>query len=569
MRIVGMNQGGHNSSICVLNDGVIEFAVPEERLNREKLTGKFPRRSIDYWRSKFGGPVDAWVMSWQPMYNAESRPGGQMARRWRPEYLYQVPTQIEAALGLSGSTMVKQEVWYENDRLLTYFVGHHISHAFSAIGVSGFNECAVYTCDAFGEKDSMTMGLWSGGKLTYVVRQEYPISLGQLYASFTEYLGYVPTVDEWKVMALGACSKDKGLRSGFLDLMRQIVSFDPERGQIAMDLKYFQYGVDRKGLFSSRMAEAFGPPRKREDGIDERHMAVAYALQKRFEEVTLDALRWLQKKTGMKRLVCSGGAMMNSVTNGRIENETGFVETWIGGWPEDGGTAIGAAFYADSLLNGRTWWPRVETTSFGPEYEEGQIRKVLKQYGLKYEEFDLDEIPMIVAGMLDEGMVVAWFNGKCEFGHRALGNRSILADPRSAEMKDRVNSKIKYREWYRPFAPSVLEERAEEFFDFGNIQNVPFMEKVVPCRETMQSKIPAVVHFDGTSRIQTVREVETPMYYRIIKAFEAMSGIPMVMNTSFNVAGEPIVCSPDDAIRTYTLSGLDALIMPPFVLRKR
>lgn len=578
MRILGISQDGHNSSAALIEDGAIVFAACEERFNRQKLTSEFPfgvikhLQSIGYSVDK----IDAVAIGWNSMINAESRRRGFLNRRWKPESLYQVPTKLEMAYGLRNSQWVREEIAYDSTTLNVYYVDHHRSHVASVVYPSGFaaSGCAFLTLDANGEQVTSLAGEFVNGEMKIHASSQFPMSPGLVYGAVTLYLGFRLNEDEWKVMALGSTRPPTERAKRFEELFKKIL-YMREDGQIVVDLKYFEYGLDRYNVYSPYMVETFGPARERSQSapIEDHHIDVAYAVQAAFEKLLLDLGAWLKAKTNQSKIVLAGGCMMNCVANGKFEQSGLFEQMYVGGWPGDEGTAIGAAYLCATEILGEKWSSeKVLTTAVGRSYTDEEIEEVLKKTSwlnssstVKYSP---DKLNRAVAGMLAGGAVIGWFQGKEEFGQRALGHRSILADPRSLKMKDRVNAKVKYREGFRPFAPSVLADKATEWFDMGRISEVTMMEKVVSVRPDRVSEIPAVTHNDGTARVHTVMKSVNEPFYSLIEAFCKITGVPVLLNTSFNVAGEPIVSTPEEALRTFAGSGLDVLVIGSYVVSK-
>ena len=432
--------------------------------------------------------------------------------------------------------------------------------------LSPFEKADILTIDGHGENDTCLIGIGDGTHIDARRTILYPHSLGLFYGTFTDFLGFRADVDEWKVMALSAFSEKP---NKFDPILKRLIT-STETG-FELDLAYFDfYTFDRRPhLFSQKLVDAIGSARKRDEPLDGRHYEIAGAMQRVF----VDAARHLLSVTrrlgdGSGNLVLSGGAAMNSVFNGTLDFLDDYQDNFVSSCPDDSGVAVGAALLAHYRLGELVERkPQEQMHNYwGPSFSKDQIRETLERFKLGFDRpADLIEQAAVA---LKNGQLIGWFQGAMEFGHRALGNRSILADPSRVETKDRVNSAVKYREAFRPFAPAVLAERAEELFDMPPGRRVRFMERVFRVRNEWKDRLGAVTHVDGTGRIQTVEKEINPLFYDLIAAFDKLTGIPALLNTSFNLNGEPIVCTPEDAVRTFYTCGLDLLIIGPYVVRK-
>jgi carbamoyltransferase len=561
--ILGINMSGRDSSAAVVVDGAVHFAIREERLNLEKKTRRFPTLSIQACLDAVGRRlegVDRVGISWNPTLNLERLNSAQSGlARYKPEHFYAVPNHLLQLWPRETSSLAEQRLHFPSGVLEIVYVNHHICHAADSFLQSPFEEAAILILDAYGEKDSVTFARGSGTRIEVLRTIPFPHSLGSFYGTMTQFLGFTPDLDEWKLMGASAY----GDPARYYAAVRQMF-FLREDGGFELDLSYFNYPTfSRPTMYSDKLVALLGPPRHREQDLEQRHYDIAAATQRVTEEVVFHLLHHLHVLVGGENLCLGGGVAMNCVLNGKVAEHTPFRHVWIGSSPDDGGTSVGAALYLAAQEPGFRREPTADNY-WGPGYEPLQIEAELRRYGLAYR---LSAQPAReAAALIASGRIVGWFQGRMEFGERALGNRSILADPRDATMKDRVNRAIKYREAFRPFAPSILEEHAAEFFEGAHA--VPFMEKALMIRKDRQPLIPAVTHADGTGRLQTVRREVNPAFWALIREFHALAGVPLVLNTSFNLQGEPIVCSPKDAIRTFFSSGLDALFLGPFVLFK-
>ncbi|MBI2058978.1 MAG: carbamoyltransferase [Nitrospirae bacterium] len=561
---LGINMSGRDSSAALVSEGKVHFAVREERLNREKKTRKFPLLAIRECLRAGGiglADVDRVAVSWNPAINLERFNSAQSGTaRYKPEHLYAVPNHLFTFLDPDEGLRTDEIFHFASGRqLAVQYVNHHLAHAADVFLLSPYDESAILIMDAYGEKHSVTFALGRGSSFQVLQTVLFPHSLGSFYGAMTQYLGFTPDLDEWKVMGAGAYGDPQRFIEFFRGLFRRL-----DNGAFELDLSYFDFPLfTRPTLYSDKLVAALGAVRHREHDLEQRHFDVAAAVQQVTEEIAFHMLAHLHRLTGLKAVCISGGVAMNCLLNGKVTSRTPFEKVWIGSSPDDGGTSVGAALYSASLSS---TFPRhpAEHNYWGTEYDASEIRSELAKYGLRYSE--VKDPHLEAARRVARGEIVAWFQGRMEFGERALGNRSILADPRDPAMKDKINRAIKYREAFRPFAPSVPEEQAHEFFEHADY--VPFMEKALVVRPSKRSVLPAVTHQDGTARLQTVRKSANPSFWSLIDAFGKMTGVPVLLNTSFNLQGEPIVGTPKDAIRTFYSSGLDALFLGNTLLVK-
>jgi carbamoyltransferase len=470
------------------------------------------------------------------------------------------------------------------------FVEHHMSHAASAYFSSPFDEAAILTVDGVGEWATTTMGQARGHDITLEREQRFPHSLGLLYSAFTAYLGFEVNEGEYKVMGMAPYGEPK-----YVDEVWKTVRREGE-GSFSLDMDYFSFHRSATKSFSDKLVDLLGPSREPESKfftrssgypsyygdkppdydvackLNEHYADVASSIQKVTEELVLDMARSLHRSTGLDKLCMAGGVALNSVANGRILKESGFKDLYIQPAAGDGGGALGAALYVHNALIKGKRSPVMSHAYWGEEYSAAEAAEQLRGQGAKWEEID-DESKLIarVVERLMAGDVIGWHQGRFEWGPRALGNRSIIGNPTSEAMKEIVNTKIKFREPFRPFAPSVLSERAGEYFDIEEPDRhypARFMLLVVPVREEAKAKLPAITHVDGTGRLQTVIKEQSPRYHRLIESFGEASGVPVVLNTSFNLRGEPIVNTAANAYHTFMASEMDALVVGNFLLTK-
>ena len=455
------------------------------------------------------------------------------------------------------SLVLKKELGFEGKSL---FIKHHLSHAASAFLVSPFQESAILTADAVGEWAAMTYGFGKGNNIRIFKEICYPNSLGLLYTAVTTYLGFKALAGEGKVMGLAGYGKPK-----YIDKFREIVTVKAD-GSFKLDSRFFGFNKGFR-MYSRKFVKAFGKERLPEGKIEERHCDIAASLQKFIEQILITIARNLYNETKVDKLCLAGGLFLNCVANSKILEETPFKEVFIQPAAGDSGGALGVASYIHHSILGN---PRdyVMTDAYlGPNFSESQIKRALLNHNFDFKELGNSDLVRYIAKELSQNKIVGWFQGKMEFGPRALGNRSILANPGNPDMKELLNSKVKKRESFRPYAPSVLEEKAGEFFELQNPS--PFMLLAPQVKEEKKKLIPGVTHIDGTARVQTVSKHTNPKFWQLIKEFENITGIPMVINTSFNLRGEPIVCTPEDVISCFQRSQMDYLVLGNYVIERR
>ena len=560
MRILGICHDVIICSAALIEDGRVVAAVAEERLDRQKRSRVFPTRAIaevlrigeTSWED-----VDEVAVAWNPAIEAETTPGGFLhARRWRTEHFMQVPTRLLSLSGKAASPQTSHTELWEGGPPITY-VDHYLAHLGNAVFLSPFESCAVCILDGRAERGTGLLAKVEGTKIDIISETLFPHSLGLLYGALTQLLGFRPDSDEWKVMALASYAEAD---NEYLGPMRELIQVD-ERGRLKVALDHFEfYNFWDKRMFSDRLVETFGPPRARSKPITERHHRIAAALQLVFEETVAQVLHRLHEQTGLPDVVVRGGCFMNSVFNGKITALTPFERTFISSCPDDSGTSIGAALHLHAMRTGERDVAAMTHNYWGTQYSDAECLEVAKRFKLPNVEV-VDDPSHRAAQDLASDRLIGWFQGRAEFGQRALGNRSILADPRSPDAKDRVNAAVKFRESFRPFAPAILVEHVADWFECEPDARVPFMEQVFPFRSAKAKEVPAVVHVDGSGRLQTVDEHSSPRYRRLIEAFHADTGVPIVLNTSFNLNGEPMVEAPEDAVRTFYSCGLDVLYL--------
>ena len=560
MYILGISCFYHDSAACLLKDGKIISAVQEERFTRKKHDLSFPANAIKYCLSEAGIKIDdvSYVGFYEkPFIKFERILTTYIATfpRSFPSFIKAIPLWLHEKLWIPN--IIKTKLGYKGDIL---YIDHHLCHAASSFLVSPFEEAAILTIDGVGEWETATYGVGRGARIELFKDLSFPHSLGLLYNAFTYYLGFKVNSAEYKVMGLAPYGKPVYYEL----IMKELVALKPD-GSFKMNMKYFAYDYGLT-MTNKNFYRLFGrPPRKPETTLEKFHEDVAASLQKATEEIILRMANHLYDKTKLENLCLAGGVALNCVANGRIVKETKFKNIFIQPASGDAGSAVGVAAYIYNSLLGNKRSYVMKDAFLGPEYSNDEIKKYLDKNDIEYKKYSPDELIKTSARLINGQKVVGWFEGRMEFGPRALGARSILADPRNPDAKNIVNSKIKFREEFRPFAPTVLEEKAAEYFDLELPS--PFMLLVAQVRPDKRF-MPSITHVDGSARIQTIRKEDNPLYYSLIEEFYRISGCPVVLNTSFNLRGEPLVMTPHDAFLCFMRSGLDHLVMGNFILDK-
>jgi carbamoyltransferase len=574
MNILGINAYHGDASAALVVDGVLVAAVEEERFTRLKHDTSFPHSSIAWCLQEAGlGPedIDHFALSRDPKANLGKRlshalldrAGRQVATR-RASNLKKILNAkhtLAAGLGLDVRAL----------KAKPHFVEHHLAHIASSFYVSPFERAAVLSIDGFGDMISAMWGIGEGGALKIMGEVAFPHSLGVYYTAVTQFLGFPKYGDEYKVMGLASYGEPI-----YLEEFRKIVHSSGLGYDLGLD--YFRHHMEGAAmtwdggspelppLWGDGMQQLLGPARRPDQALEDKHRDIAASLQVRLEEVVLGMLRELHTKTGVDALCMAGGVALNCVTNGKIFDETPFRDLYIQPAAHDGGTSVGAAYYVYHHQPGARRAFVMEHAYYGPSFNEGRMRASLDAAGVPYEELPVDAVIARAADVLADGGIVGWYQGALEFGPRALGNRSILADPRRQDMQDVLNRRIKHREPFRPFAPAILEERTGEYFEKDYPS--PFMLLTYAVRPEMRDRIPAPTHVDGTGRLQTVRRDQNERYYDLISAFADRTGVPVLLNTSFN-ENEPICCTPEEAVETFTRTRMDLLALGQCVATKQ
>jgi carbamoyltransferase len=568
--VLGLSFYYHDSSAALVRDGELVAAAEEERFSRLKHDSGFPHLAIQFVLEQAGltvHDVDYVVFYEKPFIKFERMLLSAMATFPRSAAVFRESMQRWVTDKLWIKSHMKKELEIPSSKLL--FADHHMSHAASSFFTSPFEESAILTVDGAGEWTTSTMSVGRGNQIEIIKELRFPHSLGLLYSAFTAYCGFEINEGEYKLMGMHPYGEPK-----YVDKIYELLHV-AEDGSLWQDMRYFAYHYSRDETLTKAFGDHFGkPPRdpkEQDKSLDPFYCDMAASIQKVTEEILLKMVNHLHEITGMKNLCLAGGVALNSVANHKILRQGPFDEVYIHPAPGDDGGSVGAAYWAYNHLLRQPRGPALDHAYLGSSYSDDEIRAFLESNDIEYEYIaDDEEFYDFVAQSLADGKVAGWFRGRFEWGPRALGSRSIIADPRKQEMKELLNAKIKFREAFRPFAPSVLEERADEFFEFADAEkHFPgrFMLYVAPVREEKRDVLPAITHEDGSGRLQTVYKDTNPGYHRMIERFGEITGVPVVMNTSFNLKGEPIVEHPSHAFNTFSLSGMDLLFLENFVVR--
>jgi carbamoyltransferase len=564
MYILGISCYYHDAAAALLKDGVVVAAAEEERFTRKKHDTRFPINAINYCLKEAGITPDklACVAFYEkPMLKFERllNQHFQMFPKSLPVFLRSTPSWLTEKLKLPST--LRKKLKYEGEVL---FVEHHKSHAASSFLPSPFKKAAILTIDGVGEWATTTLGIGEGNGIKLMKEIHFPHSIGLLYSAVTAYLGFKVNNDEYKVMGLAAYGEPV-----YYDIFKKILELKDD-GSYRLDMSYFVYHY-KDTMLGKKFLKEFGPVRKPESKVEKRHKDIAASLQKITEEAVIKMLNHLHEITKCENVCIAGGVALNSLANGKLLRNTPFSRMYIQPAAGDAGGAIGAALYVYNTLLGKERNYVMDSAYLGPAFTDSEVKEFLDSTGIKYTEFSNDsELVKKTAQLIHSNRVVGWFQGRMEWGPRALGSRSILSNPCNPQMKDILNAKVKHREMFRPFAPAVAEEDAKDYFESDEPVPMPtdFMLMVYPIHKNRQKSIPSVVHNDGTGRLQTVRKWQNPKYYGVIKEFEKLSGVPVIINTSFNIRGEPIVCTPHEAYRCMMGTGIDYLVMGKYMISR-
>lgn len=590
MKVLGISAFYHDSSAALVSDGMLVAAAEEERFSRKKHDSGFPSLAVDFCLRQAGitmADVDYVVFYEKPFVKFERIFQTTMATFPMGVEVFRAAMQTWFMDKLWIKAIIREELAISTEKIM--FSDHHLAHAASAFYCSPFQKAAVLTVDGVGEWTTTARGVAEGNEIHLRDEMRFPHSLGLLYSAFTAFLGFEVNEGEYKVMGMAPYGEPK-----YLDKVWELMDLADD-GSFQLKMEYFKFPYSLKNTYNSNFVRLFGKPREPETHFftkntgfpsyfgekpsnyaelerENQHYAdIASSIQKATEEIIVRMAKSLQEQTGMDALCMAGGVALNSVANGRILRETAFKRLYIQPGAGDGGGAIGAALHFVHQVMGQPRRFVMDHAYWGEEFSDAQTKDFLERENIPHEHVtDEDKLIGRTVEALTTKKVIGWHQGRFEFGPRALGCRSILADPRSAEMKDIVNTKIKFREPYRPFAPSILVDAAEDYFDMPGISKqeaARFMLLVVPVKKEKQEIIPAVSHM-GTGRLQTVFRETNPRYYKLIKTFGEATGVPVVMNTSYNLRGEPIVTTPANAYATFKASEMDLLVCGNYLVRK-
>lgn len=559
MHILGISCFYHDSAACLIRDGKIVSAIEEERLSRIKHDNSFPFKAVNQCLKEGNVAIDKidYVGFYEKPFLKFDRILQTFVETFPlsfPFFYNAIPSWLNEKLRIKS--IIKNKLGFKRDIV---FVDHHTSHASSAFFVSGFDKAAILTVDGIGEWKSTGLYIGENNAISALKEINFPDSLGLFYSTITAYLGFKINDDEYKVMALASYGKPRYEKE-----FRRMIDIKLD-GSFKLDMKYFAYKSEQK-MWSREMEKLLGPPRKPNEKITRRHEDIACTLQKITEEAMIKIANHMHDMTKLDSLCIAGGVGLNSVVNGRLRKETPFKRIFIQPAATDAGGALGVAYYIYNQMLKEKGNYVMKDAYHGPSFTNDFIKKFLDDNEIPYEILKEDGLVKKTAQLLASDKIVGWFQGKMEWGPRALGNRSILANPINPEMKDILNKKVKHREPFRPFAASVLAEKAKNFFEID--YDSPFMIVVFKVKEDKLKAIPAVTHVDGTCRLQTVNRDENRLYYELIKEFDKLTGVPLILNTSFNVKGQPIVCTPQESYDTFANTYMDCLAMNNFMVFK-
>jgi carbamoyltransferase len=560
MYILGLTTLG-DSAATLIKDGEIIAAAEEERFSRKKHHSGFPYKAIQFCLdyagitlkdvSHVGHYWKPWILRHKAMQAVKA---ALISREMFKARADRGVTQVsESYLGMFKHPKRLREHFGESN-FKFHYLEHHQTHAASAFFVSPFERAAILTWDGTGEDTTTLFCQGNGNKIKVLKRIKLPHSLGQFYSAVTNYIGFdMFSGDEWKVMGLAAYGKPK-----YYDFFSEKVLTKNGNGDFHFNIKVLDHHLAKHYQFPDKIVSELGPGRKKGEELTEHHWDIACSAQKVLEDTAIYLVKQIKEMTGEENLCMAGGVAFNSVMNGRIFHETPFKNFYVHPAAGDAGCSLGAAYYVWHQILGNPRKYVMNQAYWGPKFSNEECLAALNKAGLKYQTMADEELLPLLAKIISEGAIIGWFNGRMEWGPRALGARSFLADPRREDMREILNHKVKLREWFRPLAPSMLEEHGQEIF--GKEHHDPFMITVIQVAEDYKPKIPAVVHVDGTARPQMVNKEVNPRYWNLINEFKKLTGIPMLLNTSFNVQ-EPIVCTPEDAINTFRNANFDALVL--------
>lgn len=570
MIILGISAFYHDSSATIIVDGIVKAGALEERFSRVKHDNSFPVLATKFCLDYVGisiEDVDA-IAYYEKPFTKFERIMENAIEQWprgRRMFVRHLPIWLKEKLNMKGLIRKEMKRKFGTCRAEVRFIPHHLAHAACSYYLSPFNEAAVLVVDAVGEKSTTSIFKAAGNDFTLIQQQEFPHSLGLLYSSFTYFLGFLVNSDEYKVMGLAPYGEAESEETqNFISIiLNELVTLHDD-GAIELNKRYFSFMYDDRMIDAQHWGQLLGlPKRQKSDTITQSHKNLAFAIQYVTEMAMLRLGQTALDLAGSSNLCLAGGCALNCVANGRLAAQLR-AKVYVPYAPDDSGCSIGAAL-AYAYITQQTETVLSDTPYLGPEYTEDDVSASIKSQGLAAKRLDDERLYEVVAQLLADGLTVGWFQGRMEFGPRALGNRSILADPRRKEMKRIVNEQIKFREEFRPFAPAVLAEHANDLFDMRESHMARHMTQTYNVLSTM---CPAVTHVDNTARVQVVHKEDNVRFHTLLAAFHRLTGCPALLNTSFNVMGEPIVCTPNDAIHTFLHSGLDVLVLGQHIITK-
>jgi carbamoyltransferase len=570
MNILGISCFYHDSSAALMKDGEIVAAAQEERFTRKKHDTSFPKKAIEYCLKSqnlsiedidYIGFYEKPLLKFERILHMHLQ---SFPKSYRT-FLMSIPQFFTEKLRITK--IIKKELNYKKPVL---FIEHHLAHAAGSFLISPYKKAAIFTIDGVGEWTTTAYGIGINNDINLNKEIKFPSSIGLLYSTITAYLGFSVNNSEYKVMGLSPYGNRDRNSNQYYPKLKQVMDVK-EDGSYQFDMSYFTYHYKNK-MPSKKLCNLLGGPiRKPESQITERHKDIAAALQMLTEDVLIKILNHVHKITQADNLIMSGGVALNSVANGKILKNTNFKNIWIQPDPGDGGTSIGVAAYIYHTILNKPRTNYLKTAYLGPQFSSIEIKKFLDKNNIKYSEFkNPNELIDETAKLIHTNNVIGWFQGRMEWGPRALGSRSILSNATNPKMQEILNLKVKHRERFRPYAPVVCSDDSYKYFETDNPVPLPtdFMLMVYPIKKEYHDKIPSVTHVDGSGRLQTVRKDQNPLYYYLLKKFGSLSGIPILINTSFNIRGEPIVCTPYDAYKCMMGTEIDYLIMGKYLIKR-
>jgi carbamoyltransferase len=559
MYILGISCYFHDSAACLLKDGIVVAAAEEERFTRIKHDNNFPINAINYCLKE--ARINPNKLNYVVFYEKPFQKFERILQTCVETFPYSfkmfkeaLPQWIAEKLRMPG--VIRKKLDYKGEVL---FVPHHKSHAASAFFASPFEKAAIVTIDAVGEWTSTAIHYGEGNEIKTLKVINFPHSLGLFYSAITSYLGLKVLNDEYKVMGLAGWGKPV-----YYKKFKKLVDFK-EDGSFKLNMKYFSYTHTEK-MFSDELVKEFGKPREPDGKIERKHMNIAASLQKITEDIILRIVKHAYELTNSENLCMAGGVALNSVANGKILMSKIFKNVFFQPAATDAGSALGAALYAYNSILGMKRRYVMKNVFLGPKFSNREIKEFLESKNVKFTKLSKKEIVKATAEALAKNKIIGWFQDRMEFGPRALGHRSILANASNPRMKKILNEKVKHREWFRPFAPSLLFDEVERYFNFN--LDMPFMIITLPVKKEKRREIISATHVDGTARPQTTIQKRENIYHELIEEFYSLTGIPAIINTSFNLKGEPIVCSPEDALNDFMKTKMDYLVVENFLISK-